>query len=300
MKDYEEMAKSVLSRRDAYVAERKKRMKKIVTIGSCFCLMLLVCVGVWHTQNSTPIPGDTLTGTITGNISGEGDQDMGITSEELTSTMLDAGYTQAEVEEYQSIGYKMTWGKWWKFFHSIEDNGGDFTLDALKTFSQEELLINTGNLPGGAYVGDDTVADQTSSKNVSWIVNEEKEDITAHEIVKQDYFEGTNEGKQEALTAFGIKPGQYAISDVMYDVSEGKISFEYTISWSPMGNYIRIGLLSEDKKDLYFVSCISGKDEGIIDLTQIPTGKYFVAVYNETSDHLDLDELKGSITYCFQ
>ena len=54
MKDYEEMAKSVLSRRDAYVAERKKRMKKILTIGSCFCLMLLVCVGVWHTQNSTP------------------------------------------------------------------------------------------------------------------------------------------------------------------------------------------------------------------------------------------------------
>lgn len=52
MKDYEEMAKSVLSRRDAYVAERKKCMKKIVTIGSCFCLLLLVCVGVWHTQNS--------------------------------------------------------------------------------------------------------------------------------------------------------------------------------------------------------------------------------------------------------
>ena len=53
MKDYKEMAKSVLSRRDAYVAERKKRMKKIVSIGSCFCLMLLLGIGIWHIQNIT-------------------------------------------------------------------------------------------------------------------------------------------------------------------------------------------------------------------------------------------------------
>ncbi len=53
MKDYREMAKSVLSRRDAYVAERKKRMKKIVSIGSCFCLMLLLGIGIWHIQNIT-------------------------------------------------------------------------------------------------------------------------------------------------------------------------------------------------------------------------------------------------------
>ena len=53
MKDYREMAKSVLSRRDAYVAERKKHMKKIVSIGSCFCLMLLLGLGIWHIQNIT-------------------------------------------------------------------------------------------------------------------------------------------------------------------------------------------------------------------------------------------------------
>lgn len=142
-------------------------------------------------------------------------------------------------------------------------------------------------------------ADQISSKNVTWIVHEEIEDVAAHEIVKQDHFEGMHEGEQEALTAFGITPGQYAVSDVMYDMNE-KNSFEYTISWSPMGQYIRIGLLSENKKDFYFVRCISGKDEGAIDMAQIPTGKYFLAVYNETSDHLDLEELNGNITYCFQ
>ena len=55
MKDYEEMAKSVLNRRDVYVAERKKHMKKLVSIGSCFCLIRLMGVGIWHTQNSTPM-----------------------------------------------------------------------------------------------------------------------------------------------------------------------------------------------------------------------------------------------------
>ena len=53
MKDYEEMARSVLSRRDAYVAERKKHMKIFVSIGSFFCLILLAGVGIWHIQNNT-------------------------------------------------------------------------------------------------------------------------------------------------------------------------------------------------------------------------------------------------------
>ncbi len=211
MKDYEEMAKSVLSRRDAYAAERKKCMKKIVSIGSCFCLMLLLGVSIWHIQNSTLAPGgsqqmgagdsadpsgygavrggqtsdntdvseqdpnagneqtqqavDPSAGdsslTTTGSSSEERDRDMDMTSEELTSAMLEVGYTQAEVDEYQSIGYQMTWAKWWKFFHSIEANGGDFTLDALKSFSREELLINTGDLSGGAYVGGSNDGDST-------------------------------------------------------------------------------------------------------------------------------------------
>lgn len=62
MKNYEEMAKSVLNRRDKYVAERKKCMKKMVSIGSCFCLMLLLGVGIWHTQSNSLAPaGDALT-----------------------------------------------------------------------------------------------------------------------------------------------------------------------------------------------------------------------------------------------
>ena len=135
--------------------------------GAIAACLVLICVATIHFPLA-PTPGGTSTttntGTTTGNISGEGDQDVDMTSEELISAMLDAGYTQAEVDEYQSIGYQMTWAKWWKFFHSIENNGGDFTLDALKTFSKEELHINTGDLPGGAYVGGNNSGNSTSDE----------------------------------------------------------------------------------------------------------------------------------------
>ena len=92
------------------------------------------------------------------------DQDTGMTPEDLTAAMLDAGYTQEEIDEYQSIGYQMTWANWWKFVHQQENSEGDapFNLDDLKVFSQKELYVstgalpapNTGDLPGGAYISD--------------------------------------------------------------------------------------------------------------------------------------------------
>ena len=101
--------------------------------------------------------------TATGGSEGR-DQDMGMTPEDLTAAMLDAGYTQEEIDEYQSIGYQMTWANWWKFVHQQENSEGDdpFNLDSLKVFSQKELYVhtgalpapNTGDLPGGAYIGD--------------------------------------------------------------------------------------------------------------------------------------------------
>jgi hypothetical protein len=48
MKDYEEMAKSVLSRRDQYVAERRRQRKKAASVLSCVCLAALVGVGAWR------------------------------------------------------------------------------------------------------------------------------------------------------------------------------------------------------------------------------------------------------------
>ncbi len=101
--------------------------------------------------------------TATGGSEGS-DQDMGMAPEDLAAAMLDAGYTQEEIDAYQSIGYQMTWANWWKFVHQQENSEGDdpFNLDDLKLFSQKELYVNTGalpapntgDLPGGAYVGD--------------------------------------------------------------------------------------------------------------------------------------------------
>lgn len=101
--------------------------------------------------------------TATGGSEGS-NQDMGMTPEDLTAAMLDVGYTQEEIDEYQAIGYQMTWANWWKFVHQQENSEGDdpFNLDSLKVFSQKELYVhtgalpapNTGDLPGGAYIGD--------------------------------------------------------------------------------------------------------------------------------------------------
>lgn len=104
---------------------------------------------------------ETLTG---GGDSEGGDRDMGMTPEDLEQAMLDVGYAPEEIDEYQSIGYQMTWAKWWKFVGEQRNSEGDdpFNLDNLKTFSQKELFVNTGalpapntgDLPGGAYIGD--------------------------------------------------------------------------------------------------------------------------------------------------
>ena len=81
---------------------------------------------------------------------------MGMAPEDLEQAMLDVGYTLEEIEEYQSIGYQMTWANWWKFVHQQENSEGadPFNLEDLKLFSQKELYVNTGALPGGAYIGD--------------------------------------------------------------------------------------------------------------------------------------------------
>ena len=96
MKDYEEMAKSVLSRRDNYVMERKKRMRKVVSIGSCFCLMLLVGVGIYQSNNLAPA-GDALTNVTQGVV------DMGADKQQKKAEDIDdnpGGYSSPATDVY--------------------------------------------------------------------------------------------------------------------------------------------------------------------------------------------------------
>lgn len=88
---------------------------------------------------------------------GTGDQDQDMTPGELTDNMLEAGFTQEDVDGYLASGWQMTWAKWWKFYHQSEETG-DRTLEALLDFFREEgLAVNTGEapveIPGGAYIG---------------------------------------------------------------------------------------------------------------------------------------------------
>lgn len=48
MKNYEEMAKSVLERRDRYVADRKRKIWKTASVVSCFCFAAVLGTGIWY------------------------------------------------------------------------------------------------------------------------------------------------------------------------------------------------------------------------------------------------------------
>ena len=93
-----------------------------------------------------------------------------------------------------------------------------------------------------------------------------------------------------------VESGQYAVGDIIYTVGGDISSFEYAVNWEPMGNYIRVGLINVDMNAIYFITCISGRGKGTIDITEIPTGDYYIFVYNETSNEINLN---GTVAYNF-
>ena len=172
-------ARAALSEKLAQpVKKRPVPWKKYTALAACAALMVgaFTVYQAGRPEGKTALHSyvtvDGVTGYVQENVTtatggSEGavrDQDTGMTPEDLTAAMLDAGYTQEEIDEYQSIGYQMTWANWWKFVHQQENSEGadPFNLDSLKVFSQKELYVNTGalpapntgDLPGGAYIGD--------------------------------------------------------------------------------------------------------------------------------------------------
>ena len=95
---------------------------------------------------------------------GGGDQDAAMTSAELAQAMGDAGFSQSDIDEYQAIGYQMTWANWWKFLQQQDDRGdAPLTLDALKAFSQKELPAPAGARPAGTDEGDAAVQEEAAA-----------------------------------------------------------------------------------------------------------------------------------------
>ena len=117
------------------------------------------------------------TGAVTANesVSCNRDQDQEMTPGELTDNMLEAGFTREDVDAYLSGGWQMTWAKWWKFCHQSEESG-ERTLKALLDFSrEEELAVNTGDLPGGAYVVDIPVQETAAAAYQNLMAQFEKD-----------------------------------------------------------------------------------------------------------------------------
>ena len=117
------------------------------------------------------------TGAVTANesVSCNRDQDQEMTPGELTDNMLEAGFTREDVDAYLSGGWQMTWAKWWKFYHQSEESG-ERTLKALLDFSREEdLAVNTGDLPGGAYVVDIPVQETAAAAYQNLMAQFEKD-----------------------------------------------------------------------------------------------------------------------------
>ena len=77
-----------------------------------------------------------------GGDTGVGDQDQPMLPEEVVEAMEEAGFSTADIDAYQALGYQMTWAKWWKYVGSAETPD----LESLRQFSAQELPVNTGDL----------------------------------------------------------------------------------------------------------------------------------------------------------
>lgn len=143
-----------------------------------------------------------------------------------------------------------------------KDNNGYGKITGLRIADQQEFDNNTSLFAG---------------RNMD--EREEHVEIYGGEIV-------------DSFPFFGVKPGQYALSEAVYEISDTAL-FDYAVNWEPMGNYIQVGLISTDKSRVYSDSCISGRASGNI---EVPSGSYYVMVYNEPSSNIDLN---ATVAYSF-
>lgn len=168
----------------------------------------------------------------------------------------------------------------------IDDDGTD-TVD----------IDQLGRVADGSNVDEQILSEGLhEGKNSIAENNHTLEDVEEHELTGKDTANIFSEDKCEAYSFSDVESGQYAVGDIIYTVSRDISSFEYAVNWEPMGNYIRVGLINVDMNAIYFVTCISGRSKGNIDITEIPTGDYYIFVYNETSSEISLN---GTVAYNF-
>lgn len=166
-----------------------------------------------------------------------------------------------------------------------KDKNGYGKIIGLRIADQQEFENNTSifaDRNNAAEYGNGNIAVTVSENLVGFEGMDEREiygEIYGGEIV-------------DSFPFFGVKSGQYALSEAVYEIKDTAL-FNYAVNWEPMGNYIQVGLISTDKSRVYSDSCISGRASGNI---EIPSGSYYVMVYNEPSSDIDLN---ATVAYTF-
>lgn len=264
MKDYREMAQRVLERRDVYVAERRKRMKKTVSILSCFCLVILLGAGAWYgnkvsSGSQTDLDGGNMDGDPAGYSAGISDLEKqfdvqaGIEEEGQTDSLADASQADHEIGVSSCEGDKPA----------------------------EDSLVSTGNLRayekvwGGSYIDNE-------GRTVVLLTEDTEENRQKVFEMNPELLESSTVFQKADYSLMYLTKLQEAISDMMM---EGELPFVTTSALMEDANHIRVTVTTESQEDLERLMAIDSTG-GAIEVVYNPEGgvKEDLAVKEESEE----------------
>ena len=167
-----------------------------------------------------------------------------------------------------------------------KDGNGYGKITGLRIADQQEFENNT------SIFADRNEAAEYADGDIAVTVPEDRVGLEGMDE-REEYGEIYGGETVDSFSFFNVKSGQYALSEAVYEIKEEFALFNYAVNWEPMGNYIQVGLISTDKSRVYSDTCISGRASGNI---EIPSGSYYVMVYNEPSSDIDLN---ATVAYSF-
>lgn len=252
MKSTEEIAESVFRRRDKYIIERRKQMKKTVSVLSCFCIVVLLGVGVWH---GGWLPGNESAQEQEGPITGDmlpGEALMGDATDEVKRPAPAQEGLQTEKEDYPennvNIGDK------------IESSTPSTTTDRPVTNNSGDTgaLIAYDKVWGGSYMDQDgrwvilltenTPENQQAVFNLNPTLSEDNA-VFKTAIYSRAYLVDLMEELSSAklptcVNSIGFQEDLNRV--VVYMTSEDADSIEKVLAFDSIGGAIAFQLLPED------------------------------------------------------
>ena len=99
------------------------------------------------------------------------------------------------------------------------------------------------------------------------------------------------------ITAFSfveLYPGQCIYYNELFSIVQGKDALGIHATWAETNAHLRIGLINESEDTIYAVRAESGFTTMLVDTENVPTGNYYVAVYNVPDN---ADAVFGAMAY---